>query len=273
MRYCVTVLIVACLLGAAVTSSSSELFGELGIEGRYCSGDTAYHISFDEPWSSGGHGESELEFPIDSYMAGINIIVGNRYKKNPHQTQNRFNLTWLGVVHDKGGVMKDSDWVENDAAYGEAPHEGRDLYTESDAELKGMIVDAGYSYLFRLNNSLTFGPMIGYRHHDFKYDIYGYRGVYWTTPVSGEGRVLEYKVTYRIPYVGLSSDILFGKKGQFQLHLTFGYSDWAEAEDRDDHVLRYKLSEGDCEGEAWLASVTAGWMFSPHWMLGLGGST
>jgi len=271
VRHCIALFIIAGLIGAAGISSSAELFGELGVEGRYCNGETTYHISFDEPWSSGGRGESELEFPIDCYMAGVNVIVGNRYPENPRQTQNRLSLTWLGVIHDRGGVMKDSDWIENDAAYGEPPHTGRDLYTESDAELKGMIVDAGYSYLFRLNNILTLGPMIGYRYHDFKYDIYGYRGIYWNTPVSGEGQVLEYKVTYRIPYVGLSSELSFGKKGQFQLHLTCGYSDWVEAEDRDDHLLRSKLSEGDCEGEAWLASLTAGWKSTPHWAVGVGG--
>ena len=271
MRYFITIAVAACLLGNPSASFSSELFGKLGLETRYTSGETSYHINFDEPWSQGGHGESKLEFPIDSVMAGINVVWGNRYKKNRQQTQTRFSLTWLGVVHDGGGIMKDSDWVENDAAYGETPHEGRDLYTESDAELKGTVVDANFSYNFRLSNSWTLGPLVGYRYHDFKYDIYGYRGIYWTTPVSGEGKVLEYKVTYNIPYVGLSSDLLFGKRNQFRFHFILGYSDWADAEDRDDHLLRNKLSEGDCEGEAWLSSLTAEWAVSPRWRLSLGG--
>ncbi len=43
--------------------------------------------------------------------------------------------------------------------------------------------------------------MIGYRSQNFKYEIFDYRGMYWTTPVSGEGKVLDYEVTYTIPYI------------------------------------------------------------------------
>jgi outer membrane protease len=56
--------------------------------------------------------------------------------------------------------------------------------------------------------------------------------------------------------------LLLGKTDQFQLHLTLAYSRWAEAEDRDDHVLRYKLSEGDCEDDAYLININLDWTFT-----------
>ena len=40
--------------------------------------------------------------------------------------------------------MKDSVWIENDAVFGEAPHAGKDLYTESDAQLQGTIYEISY---------------------------------------------------------------------------------------------------------------------------------
>jgi len=211
-----------------------------------------------------------LEFPLNNLMAGMSLIVGTRHEKNPRQTRGRFSLTWLRVVEKAAGTMKDSDWIENDAAYDEPPHAGRDIYTESDAQLRGTVFDMNYAHHFRLNNSWTLGPMIGYRSQRLEYEIYGYRGIWWTTPISGAGKVLGYEITYKIPYIGLISDLLFGKDSQFQLNLTIGYSDWAKAEDRDDHILRYKLSEGYCQGEAYLIKLNLDWKFYPNWILGLG---
>ncbi|HUU39837.1 MAG TPA: omptin family outer membrane protease [Desulfatiglandales bacterium] len=270
MRYFIILITAGCLLGIPIRSFASDLFTKIAFETRHSNGDSTYHISFDDTWENGGHGESEVEFPLASTMAGVSLAVGNRHEKKPNLTKSQFCLTWLGVVSQAAGTMKDSDWIENDAAFGQAPHTGKDLYTESDAKLQGTIYDIQYAYHFSLTNSLTLGPIIGFRYQEFEYDIYGYRGKYWTTPVSGEGKVLEYRITYKIPYTGLSSDFLFGKNKQFQLHLTFVYSDWAKADDRDNHVLRYKLLEGDCEGEAYLINLNLDWKCYARWVLSLG---
>ncbi len=75
-------------------------------------------------------------------------------------------------------------------------HEGRHLYTESDASLRGAIIGANYVYYFRIDKNWTLGPMLGFRYQEFKYDIYGYRVIYWTKPVYGEGKGLHYRVIY-----------------------------------------------------------------------------
>jgi len=270
MTYLITCITAACLLAIPIRSFASDLFTRIAFESRYCNGDSTYHISFNDTWENGGHGESELEFPLASTMAGVSLIVGKRHEKRPHLTKSQFCLTRLGVVAQRAGTMKDSDWIENDAAFGQAPHEGKDLYTESDAEFKGTIYDIQYTYHFSLNTNLTLGPIIGFRYQEFNYDIYGYSGIYWTTPVSGEGKVLDYSITYKIPYTGLSSGLLFGRTRQSQLHLTVAYSAWAQAEDRDNHVLRYKLLEGDCEGEAYLINLSLDWRCYSRWVLSMG---
>jgi hypothetical protein len=270
MRYLITVITAACLIGVPAKSFASELFTRIGFETRYSNGDSTYHISFDDTWENGGHGESELEFPVANMMAGISLIVGSRHEKNPSLTKAQFCLIWFGVVTQPTRAMKDSDWIENDAAFEEVPHAGKDLYTESDAQLQGTIFDINYAHYFALNNSWSLGPIIGSRYQEFEYDIYGYRGIYWTTPVSGEGKILEYKIAYKLPYIGLSSGLLFGRNNQFQLHLTFAYSDWAKAEDRDNHILRYKLHKGDCEGEAYLINLNLDWRSYSRWILSLG---
>lgn len=268
MRYFTTIIIAACFL-CIPAKSFAEIFTKITPELRYIKGDTTYHISFDETWANGGHGESELEFPIDNLMIGIGLVVGSKHEKTG-QTMGQFSLTLLYTPSGDAGTMKDSDWIENDAAFGETSHAGKDLYTESDAHLTGMIFDINYAYHFRYNNSWTLGPMLGFRHQKFEYDVTGGGGMYWTTPVFLEGKLLDYEVTYSIPYIGLSSNLLFGKNNQFQFNSTFSYSDWAKASDRDDHILRYKLAEGDCDGEAYLVNLTGDWKFHPDWILSLG---
>jgi hypothetical protein len=270
VRNLVVILATLFVLPIPATCLSSQFFITLGPEVRYVNGHSTYHINFDSPWASGGHGESELEFPLHNFMAGIHVMAGTRHETGGTQTGGRFSLSLLGVVDKDAGIMKDSDWIENDAAFGETPHEGRDLYTESDARLRGAIFDIEYAYYFKCDQSWTLGPMLGFRYHQFKYDIYGYRGIYWTTPVYGEGKVLEYEVTYKIPYIGLTGEGLIGNKHQFRFVWSFGYSDWTEVTDRDDHILRYKLSEGECEGEAYLINVGLDWNFLPQWILSVG---
>ena len=116
--------------------------------------------------------------------------------------------------------------------------------------------------------------MAGYRHQFFKYDVkntnqigYDLYDPFFTIYV--RGRTLEYEVTYYIPYFGLNSNILLGKR--FRTNLNFGYAPWAFAKDRDDHLLRYKLSEGDTDGYAYIANVNANWNFMAHLYLSIGG--
>jgi hypothetical protein len=268
LRHCITIIIAASLLSIPIRSWASNLFADVGVQTRYVQGDSTYYISGVDP--ALGSWASELEFPLNNSMAGVSLYVGSSHEENPRQVKGQFCLVWLTTIDDDAGTMKDSDWIENDAAYGEASHAGKDMYTESDARVQGTIFDVDYAHYFRFGARWSLGPMIGYRSQKFEYEIYGYRGTYWTTPVSGAGKALDYEITYKIPYIGLSSGLFFGQTNQFELWFTFAYSNWVKAEDRDDHVLRYKLSEGDCEGNAYLINLSLDWNLYPNWILGLG---
>jgi outer membrane protease len=87
--------------------------------------------------------------------------------------------------------------------------------------------------------------------------------------VSVPGRTLKYKATYQIPYFGLNSDILFGRK--FQINMNAGYTPWASVKDRDDHLLRFKESTATADGFAFIANLKGSWNFFPHWFLIIGG--
>ena len=175
-------LAVLCAVAIAQACLSSELFIETGPELRYTAGDSTYHISFDEPWALGGHGESELQFPIANVMAGVKVIAGTTYGKNNRKSKGRLCVRLLKTIDKDAGIMKDSDWIENDAAFGKAPHEGKDLYTESDAELEGMLFDAIWAYHFSLGHNWGLGPMLGFRYEELQYEITG------TGAITGQNR-------------------------------------------------------------------------------------
>lgn len=192
------IVILAALCGLTIPCEciSARFFFTLGPELQYVNGGSTYYVSFDNPCAQGGYGESELEFSLDNFTAGLHIVAGTRHEIAGGQTRDRLRVSWLGVVEEDVGIMKGSDWIERCSALGEVPREGRDLYTQSDAWLRGSIIDAIYVCYFRIDKNWTFGPMLGFRYQEVKYDICGYRGIYWTTPVCGEGKVLDFSVIY-----------------------------------------------------------------------------
>jgi outer membrane protease len=232
---------------------------DLGVRGGYLKGDTTYHISFDG-------GASELEFPLKVFLLGPEIGWG--YKNPKKQEKLRLNIIWLTNISDGSGKMKDSDWIDGDG------QPGLDIYSESDIKLKANIFHVNLLYNFWPTRNISIGPLIGYKYQQFKYHVsdtdqvgYGIYASLYTVSVSG--RTLDYKVTYHIPYFGLNSDLLLGKK--IQANLKLGYTPWAFANDRDDHLLRYKLSKGDTDGYAYFANLNADWNFFPRLYLTVSG--
>lgn len=241
--------------------NGGRLYLDIGLQSAYLKGDTTYHISFPG-------GESELEFPLKTFLWGPKVGLG--YKNPQGQEKIRLNARWLTNIGHGSGKMKDSDWIEDEYD----GHPGLDIYSESNIKLKANIVDMDVIYNFWPAKNLSIGPMLGYKYQQFKYDVsdtnqvgYGPWAPFATAYVPG--KTLDYKVTYHIPYFGLNSDVLLGEK--FQANMKLGYTPWAFAKDRDDHVLRYKLSKGDTDGYAYIANLNANWNFLPHWFLGVDG--
>jgi outer membrane protease len=232
---------------------------DIGVRAGYLKGDSTYHISFDG-------GASELEFPLKVFLIGPEIGLGHKNAKN--QEILRLNLMWLTSITDGSGKMKDSDWIDGDG------QPGLDIYSESDIKLNANIIHVNMLYNFWPIRNISIGPVVGYKYQQFKYDVrntdqvgYGIYAPFYT--VSVRGKTLEYKVVYHIPYFGLNSDLLF--LGKFQANLKLGYAPWAFAKDRDDHLLRYKLSKGDTDGDAYFANLNATWNFWPHLYLTISG--
>jgi outer membrane protease len=222
-------------------------------------GNTLYHISV---YDATGGVESELEFPLNTFL--LNLEGGYVSKNEKGQDAFRIGLQWSMNIGSGSGKLKDSDWLTDSVDIIEvgSPHPGLDIYSESDITLRANIIDLRGSYNNWISDNLSIGPLGGFLYQNFQFDArnvhqtgYGPYAPGYTGSVSG--LVLTYEVTYTIPYFGIHTEIPFSNK--FQAMVDLGYSPWAAAEDKDDHVLRKKTSNAKTSGSAFLATITAQW--------------
>jgi len=238
--------------------------GSVGIGLGYLRGSTLYHIS---AYDATGGIESELEFPLDTLLF---VLEGGYVSRNAKgQDAFKIGLQWSTNLGSGSGKLKDSDWISGTAetaappnGLGLPPHPGLDIYSESDITLKANIIDIRASYNIWPSEGLAIGPLGGLLYQKFNFDAsnvhqtgYGPYAPGYTGSVPG--RVLTYEVTYFIPYLGVHSELIVSKS--FQAFLDLGFSPWASAEDKDDHVLRQKVSKATTSGNAYLAAIAAQW--------------
>ena len=177
---------------------------------------------------------SRLKFPLNlpNWYAGVTGTVLDTVI---------LHVKVSGNMRTDAGTMKDYDW--NSA-------EEIEIYSESDAVCHTFLtVDADVSYrLFSLTFfSLSAGVGFAYQFMDFtcedltQWDSSG--GPTVVTQVSGP--VLEYEVGYYIPYVAIYPGFSFWR---LDITIKLALSPYTVGKDRDDHLLRSKLSTGEASG-------------------------
>lgn|GEM_PF-319713 len=237
-------------------------------------GDTTYRIGGTVATPSGGYELhfpiSELEFPLDVFMVSIEGSI-------------EFAETWKASVGVKksitsdAGKMKDSDWgyyfLEG---YPWAEQDTLDICSESDADLDALIIDINLRYKFYQKSSWAFFAGLGYMRQYFDYEVSNldqwYPSDYYYFGVDPghdyvSGKVLTYEVLYSIPYMEIGTQLK--SKGELSVEASLGYSPIVDAEDEDNHILRSKVSEGDCDGDAIFFSLKGRYNFPRKWFLAL----
>ncbi|MFZ3071792.1 MAG: omptin family outer membrane protease [Thermodesulfobacteriota bacterium] len=283
-----SVLFVFVLSGAAFAAGPSEMYIKAGVEGRYiAAGETINTISFDNPWMFGGHGESELEFPIkNNFFTGVNLEIGTLFDGDMvNKPAAKLSVMYLQAVGGDTGVMRDSDWIENDAAFGAPMHAGKDIFTTSDDELvAGRIFDINFIYNFKINEQVTMGPVLGYMYQKFTHDVTGCNGYSWIDPAPpvavncANETVIDFENEQSIPYFGVNSEVFFGDDDKSSISLSLLYSGWVSAAYTDIH--RYPPNTppdidrhfiGNLDGDAYIARLNTDWYFSENWLFSVGG--
>jgi outer membrane protease len=238
---------------------------EVSPQVAYFRGHTTYRISDSDAFSSVS---SELEFPIETGGLGLRARFARdrpRGRGGP-----AFEIGGFLSVQARTGTMKDSDWIAGQAEIDEvgAPHDGKDIYSESKADLSARMLDVRAAWeVDALAPGVVLAPMFGIFYQRFEFQVHdgtqwGYGS--WNTPTytgSIVGAALEYKVRSIVPYVGGRASLA---RGPFRASAELWGSPLADVADEDDHLLRQKLSKTDASGTAWSAAVAAGFTVGPR---------
>jgi len=267
----VVLLIVFCLFRSALGAVDVGF----NLETQKMFGHTTFHIEgtqYFPPIGSDVKWESELEFPLDVLLLGASMTLEGKFKTGELWG---INLFASRSINHPSGYMEDSDWI------GLPEYKWREKFsfTESDAELKALLVyvEGRFGLMTKPNFSLEL--LGGYEFQDFSFEIFGACGwqgfeddmVYFDT-LQGIN-VVDYDVTYRILYGGIAA--YFKISPRFCLEAKAAFSPLVSANDHDDHILRNKTGDGNCNGGAVKLGSNLRWIIfktssKSNWFLGLG---
>jgi len=217
--------------GEGVTGKQSislEAISSLGV------GETAYEISATEMGTSI---RSRLEFPLDGVYVGASGRVNTDWRLMGVKNVS-FGAKFLTNVTDPSEDMNDFDWL-NGMLVGD---------TASDTEASSYIVDLSMKGDLVNQPNLIVRGVGGLRHEKYDFEIYGFSGYY--LPPLGDGPVsmdndilaLTYEMTHNWIYGGIEGEIIMTESLRARGGMVVGIG---AISDRDDHVLRDKISEAD----------------------------
>lgn len=274
----------------------------LGLQTGYISGRSIYHISFDNPYEIGGHGESELEWPLNNSLIGLGLELNYKGRASHPTIPNQagFRFSWFTRIDKRSGSMKDSDWIENDIGYidydddgilnGSDPwawnNDGLDIFSKSPAELEACnLIDMNYNYNFLVNDVGALGLLVGFYYQYFRFAVYSLDEVGYG-PYAGYDDITYkdtqglkwglYEIDCQVPYIGASGELNWQDK--LSLFLSFGYSSWAMLKDQDTHLYPTAvggdvdmISKGKTnQAQVYLLNAKGNWRLAPRWLLSLG---
>lgn len=278
-----TACIAALLLAAAPRADALEIGADLDLGVARMSGDTTYRIGGRVADATGSdHVQwplSELAWPLDVTLVTLagGLRVGEDWSANVSLASN------LG----KGtGTMEDSDWGVYWLEFGPPfRSDSLDVFSTSDAEFDALTADAVVRRRVFTVRGLAVSAGLGYLHERFDYSAANVEQYSPSFPdyapqlreegvfrdryrYSGAETGITYEVSWRVPYAELSGAYAIGDALTVDARLAF--SPFVTAVDRDDHLLRGKLNEGECEGSGVILGLHAHYAFAGGWFAGAG---
>jgi len=227
------------------------------------SGDNTYQIGNPVHWFDGTVDQgyfpfSELAFPLDIAMVTAQANV-------------EFYDTWMFMgsvkknVTDPDDQMIDKDWITD------ANPSQLDVYSNSNiTDFDGYEFDFSVKYKFLQGENWSLDGGAGYLYQNWQYEASVVRQ-YSPSGLDGfdylgDGRpAIRYTLEYNIPYFQVGGKVKLGNKVSLLSRLS--YSPWVDAENVDQHMLRYKVNKGDLDGYSWMFKVEGQYDFSEHWFM------
>ena len=258
-RYTVLIFLIVSLLSQSLLAQNKTRFS-VAPSVKYNFGYTEYVmdlIYYDSDDDEHYRLKSELVFPLDVIMPGVNI--GVQSSLNDKIDWSVFAEVYFSA-NNPSSKMTDRDW--------EGPVGGQLIEfsnTESDAELSAFKFNLRAEKQVLSKSNFDLYLVLGYEYQKFDYDIYGYRG--WQINDVGARqnmsddtvKALDYEVTYSMPLFGLAAR--FNQTGRTVLNINTEFGP-VFVSDLDDHVLRNKIAEASGTGFAVGASGNSRFFFN-----------
>jgi hypothetical protein len=220
------------------------------------SGYTDYHITFVEGYYTW---QSVLAFPLSGYKANIKASLF----KYPFREKNKFvgmEINYAKNLSDPETTMVDSDYV----TYNAGTFSDKWVWSATQSTPKvnvnelSAVLHVGMIFPYEVSGMF----LLGYQYMRASYEIFGVKG--WQQPeYMGEiyrfdtlqsTNVLDYRVSYHLPFIGVNLKI--GLTGNSYLNGKLLWYKMATANDEDDHILRYFKCTTDANGSGWGAGLT-----------------
>jgi outer membrane protease len=215
-----------------------------------------YQITF--PVAENVEMSSKLEFESNFYLVGpeISLPLGDRF---------RIDASYNTSFQDQDGMLKDTDTASG--------YSTPLIYSETD--LTSDVTDfniqfAGCFYGEEVTESpILVEGVVGYGLQEFTYrghdtiqqSIFGD-----IMQVSGD--TIDYQITHNMFYGGIHCILQNTERG-LQAKVGVEYAPWVKSEDRDEHLLRGKISDSSGTGDGTRALAEAGWKINESWEIAL----
>ena len=241
-------------------ASAQERKGGIQFQFGKLNGETDYTIYGE----ADGGWKSELIFPLDTKFITTKYI--HSLKTTTLGIKN-INLSVMkNLDQENNGIMKDSDWIYSQS-------ENKIIYSESTADLdlwSGNLELLSPSKDY--NQNMSYHLKLGYKYNNYDYNVhdvvqYNY---FNNTKSERSGKVLAYEVQYHIPYLGVKVKNSTQQKLNWQIDLNL--APYVEAEDVDDHILRYKESTGETDGSAIIINGALNYNINSNLIFSLSGT-
>jgi len=246
------------LSAAGLTQRSSKQF-EFAPGVKYSLGETEYILEAQGIDTAGNriYVKSQLEFPLDGFMVGGTM----RFTVDPLDPKPWFieagaftNLT------DPKGVMRDRDWSNS----WQSPS-GVDVYlgsvmevsnTESDAQMNSVLLNFRFGKAVAMTEKSEVDLFAGFRYHRIDQKIIGLKGFQYNT--DGDSlfyfdlpglRGIDYTINYYLPHAGIEGALALGENASMKAHGAYAI---VLVNDRDDHLLRQKISTSSLTGNGFI---------------------
>jgi len=187
--------------------------------------------------------------------------------------KSRFKISFLQSLSQIGGTVEDSDWINGAGSE-------KDVFSVSQSNQKFSEINAAWAYELSRSSlnesdiekkSKSFAVVLGYKIQTMAADAHHLVQSFPSNPerpnITYAGTVLNYSVYQQTPYWGFS---MTSSEGSWHAEAEFLSSPIVRVVDRDDHLLRSKLSEGTLSGfmQSFGAHLSYDW--TPDWCISAG---